>query len=102
MSEPLIQTPGVFGENENFLLARELGTGGMGGVYMGTFEIGQNEKLLRTYRTDGTLGKAWFGDGTMESCLPAGTWHAGKDLYIRFIPAGAAYLPLRFLLVAGD
>ena len=74
----------------------------MGGVYMGTFEIGQNEKLLRTYRTDGTLGKAWFGDGTMESCLPAGTWHAGKDLYIRFIPAGAAYLPLRFLLVAGD
>ena len=35
MSEPLIQTPGVFGENENFLLERELGTGGMGGVYMG-------------------------------------------------------------------
>ena len=67
----------------------------MGGVYMGTFEIGQNKKLLRTYRTDGTLGKA-------ESCLPAGTWHAGKDLYIRFIPAGAAYMPLRFLLVAGD
>ena len=31
MSEPLIQTPGVFGENENFLLERELGTGGMGG-----------------------------------------------------------------------
>lgn len=67
----------------------------MGGVYMGTFEIGQNKKLLRTYRTDGTLGKA-------ESCLPAGTWHAGKDLYIRFIPAGAAYMPLRFLLVAED
>lgn len=73
----------------------------IGGVYMGTFEIGQNQKLLRTYRTDGTLGKAWFGDGTMESCLPAGTWQAGKDLYIRFIPAGAAYLPIRFLLV-GD
>ena len=35
MSEQLIQTPGVFGENGNFLLERELGAGGMGGVYMG-------------------------------------------------------------------
>ena len=31
----LIQTPCVFGENGNFLLERELGKGGMGGVYMG-------------------------------------------------------------------
>lgn len=35
MSEQLIQTPGTFGEHGNFLLERELGTGGMGGVYMG-------------------------------------------------------------------
>ena len=35
MSEQLIQTPGVFGEHGNFLLERELGAGGMGGVYMG-------------------------------------------------------------------
>ena len=35
MSEQLIATPGTFGENGNFLLERELGTGGMGGVYMG-------------------------------------------------------------------
>jgi len=36
MSEQqLIQTPCVFGENGNFLLERELGRGGMGGVYMG-------------------------------------------------------------------
>ena len=35
MSNQLIQTPGVFGENGNFLLERELGSGGMGGVYMG-------------------------------------------------------------------
>ena len=35
MSEQLIKTPGVFGENGNFLLERELGLGGMGGVYMG-------------------------------------------------------------------
>lgn len=36
MSEDqLIQTPCVFGENGNFLLERELGKGGMGGVYLG-------------------------------------------------------------------
>ena len=35
MSEQLINTPGTFGENGNFLLERELGSGGMGGVYMG-------------------------------------------------------------------
>ena len=33
--EQLIATPGVFGENGNFLLERELGRGGMGGVYLG-------------------------------------------------------------------
>ena len=33
--EQLINTPCVFGENGNFLLERELGRGGMGGVYMG-------------------------------------------------------------------
>lgn len=33
--EQLIKTPGTFGETGNFLLERELGRGGMGGVYMG-------------------------------------------------------------------
>ena len=33
--ESLIKTPTVFGENGNFLLERELGAGGMGGVYLG-------------------------------------------------------------------
>ena len=33
--EQLISTPSVFGETGNFLLERELGKGGMGGVYMG-------------------------------------------------------------------
>ena len=35
MSEQLIATPSVFGDNGNFLLEREIGTGGMGGVYLG-------------------------------------------------------------------
>ena len=33
--EQLIPTPSLFGETENFLLERELGQGGMGGVYLG-------------------------------------------------------------------
>lgn len=35
MSEQLITTPCLFGETGNLLLERELGSGGMGGVYMG-------------------------------------------------------------------
>ena len=35
MSEQLITTPCLFGETGNLLLERELGRGGMGGVYMG-------------------------------------------------------------------
>ena len=35
MSEQMIQTPCTFGDNGNFLLEREIGSGGMGGVYMG-------------------------------------------------------------------
>lgn len=35
MSEQLIPTPGLFGETDNFMLERELGQGGMGGVYLG-------------------------------------------------------------------
>ena len=33
--EQLIPTPSLFGETGNFLLEREMGRGGMGGVYLG-------------------------------------------------------------------
>ena len=33
--EQLIAVPCQFGENGNFLIEREMGCGGMGGVYMG-------------------------------------------------------------------
>lgn len=70
-----------------------------GGVYMGTFQIGTNPRLLRVYRTDDRLGRRWFGNGTERDYISCGTWDMGKDLYIRFIPAGATYLPIRFLMV---
>lgn len=70
-----------------------------GGVYMGTFQIGNYSRLLRTYRTDDRRGNRWFGNGTERDYISCGTFDMGKDLYIRFIPAGAAYLPIRFLMV---
>ena len=70
MSEPLIQTPGVFGENENFLLERELGTGGMGGVYMGRDKMLDRpvavKVMLKEYGDDPEFvekaGRIGFGD----------------------------------------
>ena len=71
----------------------------MGGVYTGSFQIGQHENLLRLYRTDNIRNRALFGHGTTDDYMEAGTWESGRDLFIRFIPAGATYLPIRFLLV---
>ena len=54
--EQLIKTPGVFGENGNFLLERELGRGGMGGVYMGRDKMLDRpvavKVMLREYGSD--------------------------------------------------
>ena len=54
--EQLIATPGVFGENGNFLLERELGRGGMGGVYMGRDKMLDRpvavKVMLREYGND--------------------------------------------------
>lgn len=70
-----------------------------GGVYMGSFQIGTHPKIMRVYRTDNTWGRRWFGDGTERDYISCGTWDMGRDLYIRFIPAGATYLPIRFLMI---
>ena len=54
--EQLIKTPGVFGENGNFLLERELGSGGMGGVYMGRDKMLERpvavKVMLKQYGSD--------------------------------------------------
>lgn len=56
MSEQLIPTPSVFGETGNFLLERELGRGGMGGVYMGRDKMLDRpvavKVMLKEYGTD--------------------------------------------------
>ncbi len=70
-----------------------------GGVYHGSFRIGQNPNVLGIYRTDYAKLFKKFGDGTDQDYMEIGTFHMGKDLYIKFIPAGATYLPIRFLFV---
>jgi serine/threonine-protein kinase len=54
--EQLISTPSVFGETGNFLLERELGKGGMGGVYMGRDKMLDRpvavKVMLREYGSD--------------------------------------------------
>ena len=54
--EQLIPTPSVFGETGNFLLERELGRGGMGGVYMGRDKMLDRpvavKVMLREYGSD--------------------------------------------------
>ena len=69
-----------------------------GGVFEGTLEIGQDRRLLRIYRTE-RYGTRWFGHDTIYDYEKLGTWEAGKDLYIRFIPPGACYFPIRLLFV---
>ncbi len=55
-SEQLLATPGVFGENGNFIVERELGCGGMGGVYMGRDKMLDRpvaiKVMLREYGSD--------------------------------------------------
>ena len=54
--EQLITTPCTFGENGNFVLERELGRGGMGGVYMGRDKMLDRpvavKVMLREYGSD--------------------------------------------------
>lgn len=70
-----------------------------GGNFLATLRIGQHEKLKNIYRTDrGKRGKH-FGEGTDQDVMALGTWDAGKDLFIRLVIPGAAYLPVRLLFV---
>ncbi len=55
-NEQLIATPSVFGDNGNIILERELGCGGMGGVYMGRDKMLDRpvavKAMLREYGSD--------------------------------------------------
>ncbi|MDY6083639.1 MAG: hypothetical protein SPI25_00040 [Dialister sp.] len=70
-----------------------------GGNFPATLRIGQHERLKNIYRTDrGKRGKH-FGYRTDQDVMDLGTWETGRDLFIRLVIPGAAYLPVRFLFV---
>lgn len=68
----------------------------MGGLYEGTFSVGDGF-LPTIYTTEGNWH--YFGSQGLNEVREMGEWTAGKDLRIRFVVAGATYLPIRFLLV---
>lgn len=70
----------------------------LGGYYTGSFEIGQHPKFLRLYGPASAKSLHPFGEASGDY-IDAGTYAMGRDLYIRYIPAGASYLPIAFTLV---
>lgn len=68
----------------------------MGGAFLATFFVRQ-DGIPRIYRTDEK--DRWFGNDDYEAWMPVGTWRAGRNLTIDITIPGAAYLPVRFLLV---
>lgn len=70
----------------------------LGGYYTGSFEIGQNQKFLKLYGPASAKSLHPFGEVSGDY-IEAGTYTMGRDLYIRYIPAGASYLPIAFTLV---
>lgn len=70
-----------------------------GGVYLGTFTVRQGYSP-KYFRTDDMKYRGRpIGYETENDYIEAGEWEAGKPLVIEFMPAGATYLPVRFLFV---
>lgn len=70
-----------------------------GGIYMGSFKITQG-RLPLFFRTDDMkYRRHLLGYDTLGDYIEVGRWEAGKPLTIDFLPAGATFLPVRFLFV---
>ena len=98
--EQLIATPGVFGDNGNFLLERELGRGGMGGVYMGRDKMLDRpvavKVMLREYGSD----EEFVGKFKKEAQAAARLIHPNiAQIYSYGISDGMPYIAME--LVAG-
>lgn len=71
----------------------------LGGIYEGVFTI-KEKSLPLVYEVKGR--RRYFGEKTIRDTWPMGVWHAGQDLHLHFVIAGATYLPFQFLLVPID
>lgn len=70
-----------------------------GGNFLATLRIGQHERFKNIYRTDHSHRGKLFGHRTDQDMMALGTWETGKDVFIRLVIPGAAYLPVRLLFV---
>lgn len=71
----------------------------LGGIYEGVFTI-KEKSLPLVYEVKGR--RRYFGEKTIRDTWSMGVWHAGQDLHLHFVIAGATYLPFQFLLVPID
>ena len=70
-----------------------------GGLYMGAFKITQGF-MPRYFRTDDMKFRGHvMGWETIYDYIEAGEWEPGTPIFIEFMAAGAANLPVRFLFV---
>lgn len=98
--EQLIPTPGVFGENGNFLLERELGRGGMGGVYMGRDKMLDRPVAVKVMLPEYGSDEEFVGKFKKEAQAVARLIHPNiAQVYSYGISNGMPYIAME--LVAG-
>ncbi len=70
-----------------------------GGIYLGSFKITQG-RLPTYFRADDMkYRRRLLGYNTTRDYIEVGRWEAGQPITIEFLPAGATFLPVRFLFV---
>ena len=98
--ESLIKTPTVFGENGNFLLERELGAGGMGGVYLGRDKMLDRPVAVKVMLREFGSDEAFVEKFKREAQAAARLIHPNiAQIYSYGISDGMPYIAME--LVAG-
>ena len=98
--EQLIPTPGVFGETGNFLLEREMGRGGMGGVYMGRDKMLDRPVAVKVMLKEYGADKEFVEKFKREAQAAAKLIHPNiAQIYSYGIADGMPYIAME--LVAG-
>lgn len=99
-SEQLISTPCTFGENGGFLLERELGRGGMGGVYLGRDKMLDRPVAVKVMLKEYGDDPEFLGKFKREAQAAARLIHPNiAQIYSFGISEGMPYIAME--LVAG-
>ena len=98
--DQLIPTPSVFGETGNFLLEREMGRGGMGGVYMGRDKMLDRPVAVKVMLKEYGSDPAFVEKFKKEAQAAARLIHPNiAQIYSYGIASGMPYIAME--LVAG-